>query len=95
MDAFINILKEHLMNIDLEGPSIFVIVIMAVLVIFRKWGIFLLILLTIVLGWGAENLIITNLTTNMEIISIPLLIYCIGGGTIVILVLISFFKSSL
>ena len=82
------------MNINWDGPALLVLIILAILLILRKWSMFLLIILTIVLGWGAEDLIITSMGTNQEIISVPLLIYCIGGGTIIILVLISFFKSA-
>ena len=65
---------------------------LAVLAIFRQYRILLLTLLTIVLGWGAGDLIIQNIETDMQVISVSLLIYCIGGGIVLILCLISFFK---
>jgi hypothetical protein len=94
MDIFIDLAKEQIMNINWDGPALFVLIILAILLILRKWSMFLLIVLTIVLGWGAEDLIITSMGTDQEIISVPFLIYCIGGGAIIILALISFFKSA-
>jgi len=94
MDAFISMIIQHLRGINWEGPAIFAIILLVLLAIFRKWSILLLTLLTIVLGWGAEDLIITNISNNTDIISVPFLIYCIGGGLILIFILVSFFKSS-
>ncbi|HUT63664.1 MAG TPA: hypothetical protein VMZ04_06875, partial [Anaerolineae bacterium] len=68
---------------------------LALLAIFRKWGILLLTILTIVLAWGAGDLMITNILSQDTVISVSLLVYCIGGGIIMILILISFLKSSL
>lgn len=85
---------EHLKAINWSGPALFVVIILAVLLILRKWSMLLLILLTIALGWGAQDLIITNLETKNEIASVPFVIYCIGGGLIIVLTLVSFFKSS-
>lgn len=95
MDSFVNLILQHLKEIQWDGPAIFVVILLAVMAIFRKWSILLLVLLTIVLGWGAQDLIITNLESSSKIISVPFLIYCIGGGTIIILALFAFFKSSL
>ncbi len=83
------------MNINWEGPAMFTIAGLAVLAIYRQWHVLLIVLFTIVLGWGAEDLIILNIETNMSIISISLLIYCAGGGIGLILALISFFKLAL
>ena len=69
-------------------------VIFVILLIMRKWGIIMLTLLTIVLAWGAEDMMITNMQTNHPIISLPLLIYGVGGILIIILTIISFFQSN-
>ena len=95
MSTFFNAVMRNLMNINWEGPAMFAIVGLAVLAIFRQWHVLLITLFTIVLGWGAEDLIILNIETNMNIISISLLIYCTGGGIGLILALISFFKLAL
>ncbi len=92
MDTFIDNILWHITEIDWEGPAMFGVIMLAVLAIFRQYRILLLTLLTIVLNWGAGDLIIQNLETNMQVISVSLLIYCIGGGIILILCLISFFK---
>ena len=95
MDSFFDSVMQNLMNINWEGPAMFAIVGLAVLAIFRQWHVLLITLFTIVLGWGAEDLIIMNIETNMRIISVSLFIYCAGGGIGFILVLVSFFKLAL
>jgi len=95
METLVDLILTNLRETDWSGPALFVVLILAVLVIFRKWAMFLLILLTIVLGWGAQDLIITNLESSREIISVPFVIYCVGGGTVILLAIISFFKSSI
>ena len=95
MDVFIDMVLDNLSAINWEGPSIFVIILFAFLAIFKKWGILLITILTIVLGWGAQDLIISNIETKAGVTSVPLIIYCIGGGIILILILITFFKSSI
>lgn len=92
METFIDNILWHITEIEWEGPAMFGVIILAVLAVFRQYRILLLTLLTIVLGWGAENLIVQNIETNMQVISVSLLIYCIGGGIVLILCLISFFK---
>ena len=92
METFIDNILWHITEIDWEGTAMFGVIMLAVLAIFRQYRILLLTLLTIVLGWGAGDLIIQNIETNMQVISVSLLIYCIGGGIILILCLISFFK---
>ena len=95
MDALFDIVINNFKEINWSGSAIFVVIILVILLIFRKWSMLLLILLTIVLGWGAQDLIITNLQSELELISVPLVIYCVGGGTVLVLALISFFKSSI
>jgi hypothetical protein len=73
----------------------FGIVIFAIFAVFRQWHILLLTLLVIVLGWGVQDIIIMNASTNAGVISLPLFIYCVGGGLIIILSLIAFLKSSI
>jgi len=92
MDMFLDNILWHLMEINWEGPAMFAVIVLAILAVFRQWYILLITLLTIALGWGAEDLIVYNLETHLDLISVPLLIYCVGGGLAVILCLISFFK---
>lgn len=95
MNTIIDILLTNLKEIQWDGPAIFVVIILAVMAVFRKWSMLLLIILTVVLGWGAQDLIVTNLESEQTLTSVPFIIYCIGGGTIILLALISFFKSSI
>ena len=92
MTAFIDKIVWNLNTVDWEGPGVFAIILLTILALFRKWKILLITLLTVVLGWGAQDIIVMNLETNMRIISLSLLIYCIGGGLMIILSLISFFR---
>ena len=95
MSSFIDAVMRNLMNVNREGPAMFAIMGLAVLAIFRQWHVLLITLLTIVLGWGAEDLIIMNIENNMEIANVSFLIYCTGGGISLILALVSFFKFAL
>ena len=78
MDNLAANIMEHLRTINYEGPAMFVIVFLALLAIFRRFSILLITLLVIVLGWGAQDLMITNIQTQSAVVSIPLLVY--GGG---------------
>ena len=82
-------------EITWEGPFMFLIVILAIFAVFRQWRLLLLTLFTVVLGWGAEDIALTNLESNMQIMSLSLLIYCIGSGIVIILSIVSFFKTAL
>jgi len=90
--VFIDNVLWHLSTINWEGPAMFAVIVLSILALFRQWHIVLIALLTTALAWGAEDMIIMNLDTNLELISIPLLVYCVGGGLAIILSLIAFFK---
>ena len=89
MDKILNVIKTYNWN----SPFTFVIIILVALIFLRKWTIFLIVLLTAVIGWGAQDLMITNMNTNKEIISLPLIIYGVGGLLFIVLSLITFYKS--
>ncbi len=95
MADFLDLILYNLENINWDGPAIFVVLILVGMLLFRKWTMLLLVIFTIVLGWGAQDLIITSMESDMDVVSVPLIIYSIGGGTVLILALISFFKSSI
>ena len=88
MEIFIENILWNLTHIDWEGSAMFAIVILSVLAIFKQWHILLLTLLFIVLGWGAHDIIIMNVETDMKIMSLPLFVYFLGGGVVIILSLI-------
>lgn len=89
MESLLNIIHEY----DWESPFTFVIVILVALAVMRKWSIFLIVLLTAALGWGAKDLIIMNIETEQQIISLPLVVYGIGGILFIIITLLTFYKS--
>ncbi len=91
-ETFIDNIVGNVNAIDWEGPAMFGIIMMAVLALFRQWHIVLMTLLTFVLAWGAEDLIIMNIETSMRIVSVPLIVYSVGGGLILIMSLFAFFK---
>jgi len=93
MEGLLDKIIGHLTTINWEGPAAFVVAILAIFAFFRKFFLVLLIILTIVIGWGAEDLIILNLETNDKIINAPLIVYAVGGVTVFFLILHSFFKS--
>ena len=89
LETVINIIKDY----DWENPFTFVIVILVALLFMRKWSIFLLVLLTAALSWGARDMIIMNLDTKQQILDLPIIIYGVGGVLFIILTLWSFYKS--
>ena len=95
MNSIIDTILHNLKTINVEGPSIYVIIVFVFLAIFRKWLILFLMLFTIGLGWITHGLILFNREAYMELISVPFLIYCIGGGAVLLLLIIEFFKFSI
>lgn len=93
MDYMLDKIIQNLKGINFEGPAMFVIVLLTLMAVLRKWSILLITLLIIVLGWGAQNLVIMNIKTQSPLINLPILIYGVGGLIIIILILYSFFKS--
>lgn len=93
MQDFLTSIWNQFQAIDWNGPVWIVLVIFVILLLMRRWSILLLTMLIIVLAWGAQDMMITNLDTNRPIVSVPLLIYAVGGVIVVILAIISFFKS--
>ena len=94
MQAIIDTIVDNFYAINWGGPAAFVAIIMAILLIFQRWSMFLIVVVTVVLGWGAQDFIIMNIGSDQQVINLPLIIYCIGGGLLVLLLLITFFKSS-
>ena len=82
-------------TVNWEGPVMFLIIILALLSVFRQWHILLLVLMTIVIGWGAEDIMLLNIETSNNIVSLSLVIYCCGGGIALVLSLLAFFKYAL
>jgi len=95
MTAFIDNIVENATNIQWEGTAMFVVIILAILAVSRQYHVLLLALLVIVLGWGVQDMMVMNLETQRRIISLPLLIYTAGGGLVLILCILSFFKSAI
>ena len=93
MEGFVDTIMEHLTNINWEGPAAFVVAVLAVFAFLRKFSLILIIILTIVVGWGAEDIILFNLETDDALITAPLLVYTVGGVTVFLFALYSFFKS--
>ena len=95
MDFIINTALDNFNNINWDGPVIFFIISLAILLIFKKWLIFFTVLLTTLLGLAGQDLVIRNVEIGMVIMSVPFFVYSIGGGFIMILLVIAFFKFSI
>jgi hypothetical protein len=93
MDFILENVIRHVKNFSFSSPAIFVIVLLVFLAVFRKWSILLLTIFVIVLGWGAQDLMIMNIKTNSSFVSLPFLVYCFGGVLVLVLILYSFYKS--
>ena len=94
MDALTQPALEFIKNYNWNSPFTFIIVVLVGLLILKKFSMFLIVLVTVIIGWGAQDLIITSSTTSKEIVSIPLIVYGIGGIAFIVLSLISFYRSS-
>lgn len=95
MQAIIDSITAHASAINWNGPAAFIAVVLVVLLIFQRWSMFLIVVLTVVLGWGAQDFIVMNLDNGKQVITLPFLIYAGGGGILIILLLYRFFKSAL
>lgn len=93
MDSFIQPVLDFIQSYNWNSPFTFVLIVLAGLLIMRKFSIFLIVLATVVIGWGAQDLMITSVGSNKEIVSMPLIIYGVGGVAFIILSLISFYRS--
>ena len=92
MESFFENIVMNFNAVSWEGPVMFLIIILAILSVFRQWYILLLVLVTIVIGWGAEDMMLLNIETGNNVISLSLIIYCCGGGIAFILSQLAFFK---
>ena len=95
MESFIDNIVVNFKAVSWEGPVMFLIIILAVLSVSRQWHILLLVLMTVVIGWGAEDIMLMNIETSNNVISLSLVIYCCGGEIALILSLLAFFKFAL
>ena len=93
MDQFISKVLSNLQHIDWESPAAFIVALIAVFALMKRWSLVLLIILTVVVGWGAEDMIVLNLNTQDRITSVPFLIYIVGSAVVFLFVMISFFKT--
>jgi hypothetical protein len=93
MEQIFTNISSNFIHINWQGPAAFVVAILAILALLRKWSVILLFLLVVVIGWGAQDMIIMNLDTQDKLVSIPLLAYTIGGALVLIVAFFSFFKS--
>jgi hypothetical protein len=93
MDSFIDNILANLTSVNLEGPAAFVVALLALFAFLRKYSLVLLVILTFVLAWGAEDIILLSINTDDEVISMPLLIYIVGGAVVFLVAIFSFFKS--
>ena len=92
MVTFIERVFTYIHTYDLDSPFSFFIIILTILILFRKWGILLLILMTLFLSFYTRDIIIINLITKQELITLPFIIYGVGSILIGAVSLISFIK---
>ena len=95
MEEFIARITERIAVFDWQGPGMFGIILLAVLGLIKQFKVVLITLFTVALAWGAGDLVITNMGTGEKMMSLPLLIYCIGGGIACILFIIAMLKTSI
>ena len=89
MDALI----EYFRGITWEGPAIAVAVFLVIFIVLRQWSIVFIIVITLFIATLSKNLMILKGDKGMPVVSMSMIIYCIGCGIILIMVVSKYFKS--
>ena len=76
----------------MDSTASFIGILLISLAIIGKWRILLMTLAVVVLGYGASDLVIMNIESSSQVVTVPLLVYCIGGATLIVLYLITFIE---
>ncbi len=92
MESLVNTALEYLHAYSWQSPLTFIFIALGLLALLGRWGIILMVMLTMVLGSIAHNLIVLNLTTSEAVVGVPTVIYCMGGILIGISLLIRFIR---
>ena len=79
-------------SIDWETPQAFVVAALLIFLIWKKWGLILLTLMTLFIGSIIENYFVFNIELNSVPISSPLIVYTVGSIVIIIMVIVSLVK---
>lgn len=75
---------------DMSSIWSFVGFLLVMLAIFGKWRILLMTLAVVVLGYGAGDLVIMNIESSRQVVTVPLLVYSVGGVLLIVLYFITF-----
>jgi len=92
MSDIIYAIVDYVQTYNWDDPMTFGFVILGVLAVLGKWRIIFIALVTCCLGVMAHDLIVWNLMTMQEVITVPHVIYCAGGIAVLGLVGLSFIK---
>ena len=92
MGNIINAVVEYVQTYNWDNPMTFGFVILGVLAVFGKWRIIFITVVTYCLGMLARDLIIWNMRTMQEVITVPDVIYSAGGIAVLCIVGLSFIK---
>jgi hypothetical protein len=92
MEALVQVVSDNIQSYDWNSPFTMLIVIMGFLALLKKWGMFMTLMITIILGIGGTNLIIMNAETAKQLVSVPMFVYTAGGIVLAIVTLFSYIK---
>jgi hypothetical protein len=92
MESLLFTVMGFVKSCDWQSPLAFMFIILGVLALLGRWGIICVIVLTLVLGRVANDLIVMNLQTSETVIGVPLVIYCMGGVFIGLSLLVRFVR---
>ena len=95
MDALVQVVVQNFQAYDWNSPLTIVFVLLAILGIMRKWGMFATLAVTIMLGIGGANLIVMNAATAEAVISVPMIAYAIGGIAVAAATVLAYIKFTL
>jgi hypothetical protein len=95
MEALMDTVLKHLYAYDWQSPITFIFIALGILALLGRWGIVLTIVLTLIAGSFAHNLIILNQVTSEALIAVPVVIYWVGGILVGLSLLVQIIRNML
>jgi hypothetical protein len=92
METLVNSINAYIRTFSFDNPSSYLVIGLIFLAILSKWKILVLVLLTCIFANVAGDLMVMNLQNANIIITVPMVIYCVGGFLIAFTLLIGFVK---
>jgi hypothetical protein len=92
MDSIVEAVSGYISSYNWDNPLTFGIVIVAALAVFGKWRFILAAVATWMFAVLARDLIVMNILTRHEVITVPEAIYFAGGFIILLMLFFAFVR---